>query len=266
MNLGASAIVLRPRALAETLDLACRLSCSLALGLYLRLAAVVLLPCLLGCLALRYALDCTWNLVWMTAITLGAITQGVFTVAIGRLLFSEALTTGGVLRLFGRRLGSYLVMLFLSRALLAISALPFFLGLPFAWPRLLVVHEASLLEGASPGDAISRANRFIVGRTMQAFLAILAFLALHAGISITAELLGQGLVNELLQLGTPFGELFKDGGSPFALAGFFLAVPYLATARFLYYVDSRTRSDGWDVQVRFMAIAALDAQESRQAA
>ncbi|MEP7124691.1 MAG: hypothetical protein ABJE95_27430 [Byssovorax sp.] len=266
MNLGASAIVLRPRALAETLDLACRLSCSLALGLYLRLSAVVLLPCFAGCLALRYALECTWTQVWMVAITLGAITQGVFTVAIGRLLFSEVLTTGGVLRLFGKRLGSYLGMLVLSRAILAMAALPFFLGLPFVWPRLLVVHEASLLEGAGPGDAVARANRFIVGRNLSAFLAIVAFLALHAGISITAELLGQGLVNELLQLGTPFGELFKDGGSPFALAGFFLAVPYLATARFLYYVDSRTRSDGWDVQVRFMAIAALEAQESRQAA
>ena len=46
MNLGASAIVLRPRTLAETFDLACRLSCSIALSLYVRLAAVVLLPCL----------------------------------------------------------------------------------------------------------------------------------------------------------------------------------------------------------------------------
>jgi hypothetical protein len=176
------------------------------------------------------------------------------------------MTTGGVLRIFGRRLGSYLAMLFLSRALLAASALPFFLGLPFAWPRLLVVHEASLLEGAGPGDAISRANRFIGSRSLNAFVAILSLLVLHAAISVVAELLGQGLVNELLQLGAPFGELFKDGGSPYALAGFFLAVPYLATARFLYYVDSRTRSDGWDVQVRFMAIAALDAEESRQAA
>ena len=37
MNLGASAIVLRPRPLSEVLDLACRLSVSLAFGLYARL-------------------------------------------------------------------------------------------------------------------------------------------------------------------------------------------------------------------------------------
>ncbi len=266
MNLGASAIVLRPRPLAETLDLACRLSCGLALGLYARLAAVVLLPCLVGCLLLRYAGGYSWTFVWAVAITLGAVTQGVFTVAVGRLLFSEELTIGRVLRLFGRRLGSYLVMLFLSRALLAATSLTVFLGLPFLWPRLLVVHEASLLEGASAVDSISRANRFIAGRISSAFLAILALLAIQAGIAVTAELLGQGLVGELLQLGKPFGELFKDGGSAFALTGLFLSVPYVATARFLYYLDSRTRSDGWDVQVRFMAIAAHAAAEERQAA
>jgi hypothetical protein len=266
MNLGASAIVLRPRALAETLDLACRLSCGLALGLYARLAAVVLLPCFALCLVLRYAMDCTWTLVWMVAVTLGAITQGVFTIAVGRLLFSEELTVGRVLRLFGRRLGSYLVMLVLSRAMLAATSLTVFIGLPFLWPRLLVVHEASLLEGAGATDAIARANRFIVGRASSAFLAILAFLAVQVGIAITVEILGQGLVNELLQLGAPFGELFRDGGSAFALAGLFLSVPYVATARFLYYLDSRTRSDGWDVQVRFMAIAAHGAAEERQAA
>jgi hypothetical protein len=266
MNLGASAIVLRPRPLAETLDLACRLSCGLALGLYLRLAAVVLLPCLAVCLALRHALGCSWPVVWAVAVTLGAITQGIFTVAVGRLLFSEELTTGLVLRLFGRRLGTYLVMLALSRTLLAAAALPFFLGLPFVWPRLLVAHEASLLEGAKPADAIARANRFIAGRGTSALAALVAFVMIQAGLTATAEILGQGLVDELLQLGTPFGALLRDGGSAFALTGFFLSVPYLATARFLYYLDSRTRSDGWDVQVRFMAIAARASAEERQAA
>ncbi len=266
MNLGASAIVLRPRSLAEILDLACRLSCGLALGLYLRLAAVVLLPCLVACLALRYAAGWSWPVVWIVAVGLGAITQGAFTVAVGRLLFSEALTTRGVLRLFSRRLGTYLAALALSRALLALAALPFFLGLPFVWPRVLVVHEASLLEGAGPSDAISRAGRFIAGRGTSALAALVAFVVVQAGLTAAAEILGQGLVDELLQLGTPFGSVVADGGSAFALAGFFLSVPYLATARFLYYLDSRTRSDGWDVQVRFMAIAAQASAQGRQAA
>ncbi len=265
MNLGASAVVLRPRTLSEILDLACRLSCSLALGLYLRLAAVLLAPCLAVCLALRYALEWKWLWVWSVAVALAAVVQGVFTVAVGRLLFSEALTARQALGLFGRRLGGYLGMLFVSRIVLALAALPMGLGLPFLGPRLLFVHEASLLETAGPAEAVRRAGRFAAGRGGSVLLALLALLVTQAGIVVTAELLGQGLVDDVLQLGKPFGKLFWEGGSPFALAGFLLSVPYVATARFLHYIDSRTRSDGWDIQLRFMAVAARETVERRAA-
>ena len=266
MNLGASAIVLRPRALSEILDLACRLSCSLALALYLRLAAVVLLPCLGICLALRHGLRWDWPVVWAVALALGVIVQGVFTVAVGRLLFSETLGARQALSLYGRRLGAYLGTLFLSRLLLAAAAAPFLLGLPLVWPRLFFVHEASLLEGAGPMESMRRASRF-AGNDLGGVLgALLAVVVAQAGFVVTAELLGDGLVQHVLQLGRPFGALFTEGGSAFALAGFFLSMPFVATARFLLYIDARTRSDGWDVQLRFMAIAARAATSAREAA
>ena len=113
-------------------------------------------------------------------------------------------------------------------------------------------------------DAVKRVDRFIAGRGASAFGTLLSLLATQAGFIVTAEFLGHGLVDEVLQLGKPFGSLFSNGGSPYALAGFFLSVPYVATARFLSYVDARTRADGWDVQLRFMAIAARgDATEPR---
>lgn len=258
MNLGASAIVLRPRPLFEVLDLAFRLSFSLALGLYLRLAAVILLPCLASCLLLRHVLDWPWLAVWAVAVVLGGIVQGVFTVAAGGLLFSEALAARQVLAAFGRRLPSYAATMLVSRGLLALSALPVFLGLPFVWPHLLFVHEASLLENAGPTDAIRRAGRFVANQAGMAFLVLIALLATQAAFAIVGELLGQGLVDHVLQLGRPLGGLFTDGVSVHALAGFFLSVPYVATARFLHYVDARTRSDGWDIQVRFMAVAAQE--------
>lgn len=259
MNLGASAIVLRPRLLSETLDLACRLSCSIALGLYLRLAAVVLLPCLAVCLALRHGLGWGWPAVWIVAVSLGVVGQGVFTVAVGRVIFSETLTARTVLALYGRRLGAYLGMLLVSRLVLAAATLPFLLGLPVAWPRLFFVHEASLLEGAGAFEALRRSSRFAAGNLGGVIGALLAILATQAGFVITAEFLGDGLVQHVLQLGRPFGALFWEGGSVYALTGFFLSVPYFATARFLHYIDSRTRSDGWDVQLRFMAVAAREA-------
>jgi len=263
MNLGAAAIVLRPRTLAEVLDLACRLSCSIALGLYLRLCALVLLPCLAICLALRHALDWSWPAVWFVAACLGAAAQGVFTVAVGRLLFSEELGAGQVLRLFGRRFWSYLWMLVVSRVILALAG-AVVLALPLTWPRLVFVHEASLLENARAIESIRRAARFVAGRGAGAFAVLLALLATQAGFVVVAEFLGHGLVDEVLQLGRPFGALFTKGGSAYALAGFFLSVPYVATARFLHYIDARTRADGWDVQLRFMAIAR--AGEERRAA
>ena len=64
------------------------------------------------------------------------------------------------------------------------------------------------------------------------------------------------LFDFVLQVGKPFGSLIDEGGSASSLLGLFLAVPYWATARFLLYVDLRTRRDGWDVQVRFMALAS----------
>lgn len=255
MNLGAAAIVLRPRTLAEILDLACRLSCSLALGLYLRLSALVLLPCLAVCLALRHGLGWSWIAVWLVAACLGAVAQGVFTIAVGRLLFSEELGAGQVLRLFARRFGSYSWMLTLSRIVLLVSS-SVVIALPVAWPRLLFVHEASLLENAKAGEAIQRAGRFVTGRVVTVLGVLLSLLATQVGFVVVAEFLGHGVVDEVLQLGRPFGALFSKGGSAYALAGFFLSVPYVATARFLHYIDARTRSDGWDVQLRFMAIAS----------
>lgn len=263
MNLGASAVVLRPRPLSEVLDLACRLAVSLAFGLYARLSVVLLVPLFAGCLVLRYALAWPWVAVWATAAALGSVIQGVFTVGVGRILFSEELGAGQVLRLFGRRFGSYLGMTLLRALVLVTACAPFFLGLPVAWPLVAFAHEASLLEGAGPADALRRSSRFIAGRGFPAFGALLTLLLTQAAFVITAELLGQGLVSEVLQLGKPFGALFSNGGSPFALAGFLLSIPYVATARFLWYIDARTRSDGWDIQLRFMAVAAGD--EERRA-
>lgn len=266
MNLGASAIVLRPRSSSEIFDLACRVLTTLARKLYLRLAASVLLPSLALCLALRHALAWDWVAVWAVAATLGAVLQGVFTIAVSRLLFAESLTARQVLALFMKRLGSYLPSLFISWLVLAVASLALVIGALFAWPRVLFIHEVCLLEGARPMDAVRRSNRFVGARSGAAFAVLLGLLVAQVGIVVCIEVLGQAVIGKVLELGTPFGTLFQQGGSAFALAGYFLAIPFVATARFLHYIDARTRADGWDIQLRFMAIAARDAHEKKVAA
>jgi len=253
VNLSASAVVLRPRSLAEVLDLTCRVGTSIALGLYVRLGLLVLLPVFAGGLALRFAAGWSFWLVLLLAFAVGTILQGIFTIAIGRLLFADTLTARQVLRTFAGRLFSYLGALTLARGMLVAS-------LGIGWPWLLFVHEASLLESASAVPSVQRSGRFARGRVGEVLGFALVLLLAQAAFVLVAELLGQGLVADLLQLGKPFGALFKDGGSPFALAGLLASFPFVATARFLRYVDLRTRSDGWDIQLRFTAIALADSE------
>ena len=52
------------------------------------------------------------------------------------------------------------------------------------------------------------------------------------------------------------------------MAGFLVAAPMVALARTFDYVDARTVQEGWDIQVRFNAIAerARAARAKRYAA
>ena len=265
MNLDRAAIVLRPRTVSEICDLAVRLTFSLALPLYAKLSAIVLLPLLAGALALRHFARWEWFYIWLVAIPAANLAQGVFTVAAGRLIFAEDLRVHEVLGAFGRRLPSYFFALIASRLLLGLAALPLF-SLPFAWVALIFVHEASLLEGAGPVQACQRASRFVRGRGGPAFLLLLMMLVAQGAGVLIAEVVGQSVLDDIFQAGKPFGSMWEDHGSPFAMLGLLLSVPIIATARFLHYIDTRTRADGWDIQVRFLGIAAKDTNERRLAA
>lgn len=259
MNLDHARIVLRPRSLAEVLDLSFRVCFSRAFSLYLRLSAIFLLPSFALCLLLYHLLEWDALSVWLIAFVLAGLFQGVFTVAAGKLIFAEELTAGEVLRDFRGRLGSYIGALVLSRLYIAMSAV-FIITLPIVWTPLCFVHEACLLEMASAGEAPRRSWRFAAGNSSLAFMVLVSLLLGQGAGVVAAEMIGQAIVTDVFQLGTPFGTLTEAYISPYALFGFFISVPVVATARFLSYIDIRTRTDGWDIQLKFMAIAARELQ------
>ncbi len=262
MNLAQARVVLRPRTQGEILDLAALWCFAADRWLYARLAAVVQLPALLLCLAVQTYGGWTWPQVWLLAIALCTVTQGVFTVATARAMFEPHVAARTVLTQFSRRLPSYLVALVISRVVLLVGAVTVVL-LPAAWARVAFVHEASLLEGASPISGTERAWRLGGVHATEVVLLLGGLgLALFGGV-VAVELLGHGIVEFVLQLGRPFGALFDEGGSPYALLGFHLAVPYLAVGRFVGYVDRRTRGDGWDIQLRMMALAQDEGSKRR---
>lgn len=264
MNLLAARVVLRPRSLGDVLDLAVPFVLRVRRPL-VRLALTSLLPAFALCLYLRLGQGWTWPAVWLSAIVLGDVLEGLFTAAFGDLLFQEpaAVRPGAVWRRFAGRLGAYLGTLFVSRLILGVTLL--FVPLtPFAAVHMLFVREVGLLEGAPVFGAIGRAYRFVQRQVGSCLGLLVALLAAPVLFAVAAELLGDAIVSTVLQLGSPFGQLFEDGGSAYALLGFFLSVPVTAGARFLKYVDVRTRKEGWDLQLRFTSIAAAAAADERQ--
>jgi hypothetical protein len=260
VNLLAARVVLRPRSLSDVLDLTVPF-CLASWRLLLRLSLTSLLPAFALCVSLRFFLRWTWPHVWVVALVAGDLLEGLFTAAFGDLMFQPgtAVRASRLWARFGQRLGFILGATLVTRALLA-AALLFPVVLPLVAVRLMFVREVGLLEGAPVFAALGRSYRFVqrqVGSCLGVWLAVVAAPALMA---VAAELLGDAVVDTIFQLGNPVGQLFREGGSAYALLGFFLSVPVVSAARFLKYIDVRTRKEGWDIQLRFAAIAAADAQ------
>lgn len=265
MNLRSARVVLRVRGAADILDLAAPF-CLGGWRLLLPLAGLVLLPVLAACLAARAWLSWRWPWVWLLAVGLGGVCQAPFTLACGELLFHDPreVKVAFILNRFARRLPSFVAAYVLSRLIHTISAFTLIL-LPFSASALFAVHEAVLLEGAGPFSAMARSGRAIRGQGMSAFGIAVALVLLPIAGVLAGEMTGSALVGTVLQLGEPFGTLWDSGGTPYALAGFFLTVPLSVAARFLKYIDLRTRKEGWDIQLRFMAIVASGDDHGRKA-
>lgn len=266
MNLTNARVTLRPRTLAELSDLGWRFGTTqIVRKVFRRLAWWLLVPAWSLVMALRFGLEQPWEIVWTVAGVLAFGLEGAFSIAASRLMFEDDVTVGSVIGDFVRRLPSYVVSLVVVAVIVAIGASLFWLVLPAMWALATIVHvnEASLLERAGPFAAIGRSGRLVKGDWMRA-LGLQLMLLLHiAAFVLVFEFVGnRGLLEFVLQLGAPTGRL-EWGGSAFALAGLLAATPFVASVRFLAYLDRRTRVDAWDIQVACMAIA-VDHERTRE--
>jgi hypothetical protein len=257
MNLGAARVRLRMRGAIDVLDLAAPL-CRDNWRVLVPLGIVTLVPALALCLLARYALRWDWGAVWILAVVLGGLAHAPFTMAHGELLFADPrhvrIRPRAILARMLRRLPAFLAVHLLSRALHLLAAVTVFL-LPVSGWLLFLVHEAVLLEGARPFAALARSTRAVRGQAGGVMGVSAALVLLPALGAVGGELAGSAIVEWVLQLGQPFGSLWTTGGTPYALAGFFATIPLSAAARFLNYLALRTRKEGWDIQLRFLAIA-----------
>jgi hypothetical protein len=263
VNLLAARVVLRPRSLADVLDLTIPF-CLANWRPLARLSLTALLPPFALCIYVHFFRHWTWVQTWILAVATGDFLEGLFTLAYGELMFqpSKAVRPAALWARFARRLGWTLGSLIVTRFLIGLCLVTM-IGIPaapFVAVYLMFVREVGLLEGASVFGAIGRSNRFVHRHVGSCLGLLFAILLVPAVMAVGAELLGDAIVDSILQLGQPVGALFKEGGSAYALLGFFLSVPVVSAARFLKYIDVRTRKEGWDIQLRFTAIAAAESQ------
>jgi hypothetical protein len=268
-------IVLRPRSLDETFDLALA---------YLRISArdfikVFVIFCAGAAVIVvgtAYALDLDWGQRCAVALVVVAMMERMVTVYAGRHLFQNPAQKRAALKAVLKRsplvsiwsvvsTGPLLIMLAdiddSALMVLGIFCLTF-------WPFVLASHiylgEAAFLEQLPAGRAMKRARVLVTYRFGRA-LGMVVAQSLVRGLFVLSVAFGTTfLIEFVLQFkGVPESVQYWAG-----IGGYILSGPYVALVRLFDYVDARTRREGWDIQVRFNAIAqrAKEERASRLAA
>jgi len=245
-------VAFRDRAFIDVLDLALRFI-TVHVRLYARVALVVLVPAV----AVTYAVASVagWVVGWVVAFALAFAAQVPFTVLASRVVFQEEVRAREVLRGAIGDLPRILVMRLLWTGAIVLSGL--LLIVPAGWVAtdFGFTSEVMLLERAPIGQAFARSNRVASSSLPDAMLGLLFAVAVPLLGVLLAEVGGRQLIGDLFQFRAP-ASAFIEGGSLLALLGWFMVVPYVATARFFVYLNVRTRVEGWDVQTRFAALAS----------
>jgi hypothetical protein len=262
MDLSRARVVLRQRSVLDVLDLSLKFVVAHAAS-YGRVTAVAVVPAALISWGFAESLGWAWG--WVVTISLALLVQAPFTVLASRLVFEERVRLRDVLRASVLALPRVLALRILQVMVVMLGLVV--LIVPGLWMgvALMLIVEAAVLEGATVGGAISRSMRLTSAQSAQAVIAALSLLLLHAGATFLGDDVGRTIVSDVLQFREP-ESLWSAGGSSLALFGFWLFLPYVATARFFVYLDLRTRSEGWDIQTRFAAIALRARETERKAA
>jgi hypothetical protein len=245
-------VALRARPLIDVLDLAVRF-CAANAGAYARLSGVVLVPAIAASWGVARAGG--WVLGWAAVIAIAAFADAPFVALASRLVFADEARARDVMRAAAVAVPRLAVVRFAQGLSFALSLV--LLGLPWLWAgsALLFLPEVVVLERSGVGAAWGRAQRVArahLGITMAAMI-LLSVLAVAA--ALLADVAGREVLETVLQVNPP-PSVFAQGGSLLALLGFWSTLPLRATCRFFVYLDVRTRTEGWDIQTRFAAIAA----------
>lgn len=255
MNPFACRIALRPRTPFESLDMALRVLRADA-GPLARMALTTLLPAavVLGAFVAAQPSRLVLRVGFAMVVLLAPLLQVPFTALVAQRLFDATVRPRDV-RLGSARWRAYTLICVST----AMSALIGVLTLASMWPVAhavtLWVVEAAVLERLPLRRALSRSLALATQGFVTSIAGAFVSAILLGWVVLVTELLAQGLVGFVLQLGQPFGAMTDGDVTPWMFLGVLLAQPCIALYRVILYVDLRTAVEGWDVQVAMMAAA-----------
>lgn len=256
MNPNQCTVVLRPRSPFEVFDLVLLYLRANHRSL-LRLWALVVLPPWVMLALPCWWLGGHWGILFLVLVVLPLL-QGPFTVLGGHLLFNDDL---GSLQALRRAWAPQMLLAGAMSAVVGAVVLLMSCGFgSMVWlPASAFVPECLLLERVPFARALQRSRVLCVGHVGAALVASVSRFWLTVWGALVAELGGQLIVANGLQLGTPFGSVLEGQVTPFVLFGILAMQPLHALYRLLLYIDVRTRVEGWDLQVAFRS-AVLERQ------
>jgi hypothetical protein len=262
MDLMRARVALRERPLLDIFDLAIRF-CAAHAWAYTKLSLVVLVPAF--AVSWGAARLGGWWLGWGVTVVITAFAGSPFVALASRLVFADAVGTREALRIALRAVPGLIGVRILQT--MAIGGSLVMLGLPWFWlgTILLFVVEVLVLEQGGVGSTLGRAQRVANAHFADAVLTMLMLLLAPIAAAMLADVAGREILQGLLEFKPP-PSMFRAGGSWLALLGWWAMIPLLQTARFFVYLNIRTRTEGWDIQTRFAAIAARTEAERAEAA
>jgi hypothetical protein len=244
-------VALRHRAAIDVLDLALRFVVVHA-RIYGLLVLFTIVPGIFAASAV--GLSAGWLRGWLVAFAWAGLAHTPFTIAASRLVFEDHVSARDALAAAMRESPRVVWLRLVLLTTFVVGVLFFLVPAVIVAVAGAFAMEVLLLERARVLGALARSPSIVAGDVGEALLVVVASSAVYVAGALVGDVAGRALVQELL-LFRPPGSLFSEGGSVLAFTGFLGVVPFVATARFFVYLNLRTRAEGWDIQIRFAALA-----------